>query len=246
MDLDGFFRSPLMDAPAKMPAVAGKKMPNTSLKFSLRGSCEPAAPCVKCGSRFSVKVAQEMPKTQQRPGFRNCLRANERDHRAQSQKHSAVHKLEPVVCGQQFPHNAGLAVEIVQQRLNQAGHVQCRVQHLANVEDDAYGAAKFHPQTATDHIVRPAALDGPVGGDGAHRQRCEKINAVAHNQQQQRAQNAHLAQNKAESQEHQYRQHVEDRGKRDPVHRVELVGLFFRAGVRDRPVFGMEAAEIRH
>ncbi|KAG7879392.1 hypothetical protein KL937_003153 [Ogataea polymorpha] len=189
----------------------------------------------------------KMPaKTQQRPGFRNCLRANERDHRAQSQKHSAVHKLEPVVCGQQFPHNAGLAVEIVQQRLNQAGHVQCRVQHLANVEDDAYGAAKFHPQTATDHIVRPAALDGPVGGDGAHRQRCEKINAVAHNQQQQSAQNAHLAQNKAESQEHQYRQHVEDRGKRDPVHRVELVGLFFRAGVRDRPVFGMEAAEIRH
>ncbi|KAG7838906.1 hypothetical protein KL942_003902 [Ogataea angusta] len=224
MDLDGLFRSPLMDAPAKMPAVAGKKMPNTSLKFSLRGSCEPAAPWVKCGSRFSVNVDHEMP----------------------SQKHSAVDKLEPVVCGQQFPHDAGLAVEIVQQRLDQAGHVQRRVQDLANVENDAYSAAELHSQTATDHIVRPAALDGPVGGDGAHGERREKVDAVAHNQQQQRAQNAHLAENKAEPQKHQDRQHVQDRGQRDAVHRVELVGLFVRAGVRDRPVVGMAAAEIRH
>ncbi|KAG7758739.1 hypothetical protein KL947_002408 [Ogataea haglerorum] len=189
---------------------------------------------------------QNQQKTQQRAGLRNRLRANQRDHRAESQKHSAVDELEPVVRGQQFPHDAGLAVEIVQQRLDQAGHVQRSVQDLANVEDDAYRAAEFHPETAADHIIRPAALNGPVRRDGAHGERGEQINAVAHNQQQQRAQNAHLAQNETESQKHQYRQHVQDRRQRDAVHGVQFVGFFVRSRVRDRPVVGMAATGIKH
>ena len=35
MDLLGFFRSPLMLAPAKIPAVAGNRMPKRPCQFSL-------------------------------------------------------------------------------------------------------------------------------------------------------------------------------------------------------------------
>ncbi|CQB90092.1 Uncharacterised protein [Chlamydia trachomatis] len=34
IDFDGDFNSPSIEAPAKIPAVAGKKIPNKSVKFS--------------------------------------------------------------------------------------------------------------------------------------------------------------------------------------------------------------------
>jgi hypothetical protein len=58
----GFFRSPDMLAPANIPAVAGKKTPNTLAIDSFRKGFElPAAPEVKFGQRFSFNDFREMP-----------------------------------------------------------------------------------------------------------------------------------------------------------------------------------------
>ncbi|KAH3672063.1 hypothetical protein WICMUC_004464 [Wickerhamomyces mucosus] len=61
MDFDGFLKSPDILAPANIPAVAGKKMPNKSLKVSLEFNRDPAAPFVKCGMKFSENVSQVGP-----------------------------------------------------------------------------------------------------------------------------------------------------------------------------------------
>jgi hypothetical protein len=78
IDLLGFFRSPLMLAPAKIPAVAGNKIPNRSCQFSLQIILSkaskytyglthvsdiplPVEPLVKCGIKFSFSVCTEIP-----------------------------------------------------------------------------------------------------------------------------------------------------------------------------------------
>src|SRR5437762_11509726 len=58
----GFFKSPDILAPAKTPAVAGKKTPNTLAIDSFRRGFElPAAPEVNLGQRLSLSDFNEMP-----------------------------------------------------------------------------------------------------------------------------------------------------------------------------------------
>ncbi|KAH3673611.1 hypothetical protein WICPIJ_009728 [Wickerhamomyces pijperi] len=61
IDLEGFLKSPDIEAPAKIPAVAGKKIPNRSWNVSLPGSSDPAAPCVNSGNKFERTVSHVGP-----------------------------------------------------------------------------------------------------------------------------------------------------------------------------------------
>ncbi|KAH3670996.1 hypothetical protein OGAPHI_000707 [Ogataea philodendri] len=119
------------------------------------------------------------------------------------QETGGVQKLVPVADRQQFPDDTRFGVEIVQKRFYQTGHVQRCVQRLADVENDTDGASKLNSQASAYHEVGTSSLDGSVRCDSADRQRGEQVDSVAHHQQQQRAQDPHLAQDKAKPQEHQ-------------------------------------------
>ena len=64
----GFFRSPDMEAPAKMPEVAGKRIPNRSRNVARPWKDAPA----ECGSKLDFSVCQLTPvNSMPRPGSLN-------------------------------------------------------------------------------------------------------------------------------------------------------------------------------